>query len=92
MWLPMTLLIPLLLSPCSLLSAYGAGSLPAGERVSALAASIVADQGRMEQGPYDDIAPARGAPDVKMSAGETAVIPGYCRKSWMLKVRRWVRP
>jgi hypothetical protein len=41
----MTLLVLLLLSSCSLPSAYGAGSLPPGERISALAASIVADQG-----------------------------------------------
>jgi hypothetical protein len=58
----MTLLILLLLSPCSLPSAYGAGSLPPGERVSALAASIVADQGMPP--------PANDPDDLAADAGE----------------------
>ena len=62
MWLPMTLLILLLLSPCSLPSADGAGSPPPGERVSALAASIVADQGM--------ILPANDPDDLAADAGE----------------------
>jgi hypothetical protein len=61
MWPPMTLLILLLLSPCSLPSAYGAGSLPPGERVSALAATIVADQGMiLAANDQDDLAPDAG--------------------------------
>jgi hypothetical protein len=68
MWPPMTLLILLLLSPCSLLFAYGAGSLPPGERVSALAASIVADQGM--------ILPANDADDLAADAGEESTDDG----------------
>ena len=41
---------------------------------------------------YGETAPGMGGFEIKISAGETAVIPGYCRKSWMLKVRSWVRP
>jgi hypothetical protein len=62
MWPPMTLLILLLLSPCSLPSAYGAGSLPPGERVPALAASIVADQGM--------VLPANDPDDFAADAGQ----------------------
>jgi hypothetical protein len=62
MWPPMTLLILLLLSPCSLPSAHGAGSVPRGERVFALAASIVADQGM--------ILPANDPDDLAADAGE----------------------
>ena len=62
MWLPMTLLILLLLSPCSVPFACGAGSLSPGERVSALAASIVADHGM--------ILPANDPDDLAAGAGE----------------------
>jgi hypothetical protein len=55
------LLILLLLSRCSLPSADGAGSLPPGERVSALAASIVADQGMiLSANDPDDLAADAG--------------------------------
>jgi hypothetical protein len=62
MWPPMTLLILLLLSPCSLPSAYGAGSQPPGERVPTLAASIVADHGM--------ILPANDPDDLTADPGE----------------------
>jgi hypothetical protein len=68
MWLPMTLLVLLLLSPCSLPSAYTAGIPSPGERVSALAASIVADQGM--------ILPANDPDDLAADAGEQSTTFG----------------
>jgi hypothetical protein len=62
MWSSMTLFIFLLLSPCSLPYAYGAASQSPGERVSALAASIVADQGMIH--------PANDPDNLAADAGE----------------------
>jgi hypothetical protein len=62
MWPSMTLFILLLLSPCSLPYAYGAASQSPGERVSALAASIVADQGMIH--------PANDPDNLAADAGE----------------------
>src|ERR1700678_1151418 len=58
----MTLLILSLLSPCAVPSTHGAGSLPAGERVSALVAALVADQGM--------VLTARDPDDLASDAGE----------------------
>ena len=62
MWAPMTLLILVLLSPSSLPSVCRVGSPLPGERVAALAAALVADQGM--------ILPANVPADLAPDAGE----------------------